>query len=317
VPIAYLLQVDTVRSDHPEREVKVYFDQEGVTDIAARTEYDRYSNPPTAIPSVTDREAYHRFMRRQVENVSQGRPAVLPGYANMYAISNQQPYAEIIGRESTRDWQDMNLMDDRMGATDEHTSFHRGDFDLPVLMAPNPPDQNERLLEQLQSRLPNYSSDRDWNRAGPYQSVSLEFMAFDTSVTKTGTRITPRPTPNAAGEFPIPADMQNNDDHRSFYHSVEAYAVKTRPDGAVDVCLSNPNDTASTNSDCNNFMTIPAPDSSGRRLGRIIYPEEPNLQMGRVELQPASDAYQSQMTSSLISYCRQKNRGRSNCPGGN
>ncbi len=325
---ASTVDFSTQGSGSPLREVKIYFDQKGVRTISAHTEYDDSTNPPTAIPSMHNRNEYHHFIQAQARKVSQGHAAIIPGFANMYQISNQASYAQIIADAAISDWQDMNLMDERIGLTDPSTTLvHRPNVSIPDIMAPNGAVQNERLLEQLRQRLPVVPAttlprfrslyDPNWNREGPYQGVSLEVMALQTSVTKNGTLIKPAPTAGVNGEFLVPSDLSFNDERRTFYHSLEAYALYEQLDGSVKICLSDPNNTREENSSCNNTMIIPAPNASGHRDGRITYPgHSPNIQIGRVELQPSSDAYQAQITQNLIQYCRRKNSRSSDCNGG-
>ncbi len=281
-------------------EVTLHFGEQTTTNITAKTAVDTDIDPVTgtaygSIP-ICGTPQYESYLAKKVERISQGFPATLPGYANLFTLSSHPTYKEIIGRYSAIDWQQMNGFDDL--TTPQRPPFHAGNINQSY--SPMNTSESDSLLEGLEERLPAYpgSGTGAWNASGPWQGVSLEFMgSFDPTKT-------------------------NGSGNGSYYHSVEAYALQRLSSGEVHVCIGDPNLMGTThdtqNSNCNNYMTIPAKDSTtGQRAGMSynssqFNPTSTPRVLGKVGIQPSSDRYEGLMTTRMVEYCRTINHGKFN-----
>ncbi|HAZ14313.1 MAG: hypothetical protein A2X86_18990 [Bdellovibrionales bacterium GWA2_49_15] len=275
--------------------IRVHFAQPTATNIPAYHAQDTDIDPTTnaaygniPVPGTTE---YVNYMKKKVERVCQGFPAVIPGYADLFALGEFPAYQGIMGRYAAIDWQHMNALDDRYapGAP----PFRGNDWPTRSYQ-PMSTSESDTLLEGLEDRLPQYpGSGSPWNASGPWQSVSLEFKGSNVPAVGTGSG------------------------NGTFYHSVEAYALSPQPNGDVRVCIADPNHgNSSRNSSstrCTNYMTIPAKGSGGQRAGMAYNsPGFGTRVLGKVGIQPSSDHYQGLMTTRMVEYCRTTNRGKFN-----
>ncbi|MBI2520613.1 MAG: hypothetical protein HYV97_09350 [Bdellovibrio sp.] len=276
--------------------VRVHFAQPTATNIPAfnaqDTDIDPTTNAPYGTIPVPGTVDYVNYMKKKVERVCQGFPAVIPGYADLFSLSEFPAYQGIMGRYAAIDWQHMNGLDDRYAPN--APPFRSNDWPTRSYQ-PMTTSESDTLLEGLEERLPTYpgSGTGPWNGSGPWQSVSLEFKGSTNPALGTGSG------------------------NSSFYHSVEAYALSPQSNGDVRVCIADPNHGESyrnnTSNNCVNYMTIPAKGSGGQRAGMAYNsPGFVPRVLGKVGIQPSSDRYQGLMTTRMVEYCRTINRGKFN-----
>jgi len=263
------------------------------TVLPERVAHDPYTGE--RIPNIHT-YAYEAYMANKVLEVSLGRPAVIPGYGNLYDLSSQPTYQQIIGRQAARDWAHFNRLEDDL--------FDRMDSPPPNLNSDfrsMTGKEIEGLFSDLRPKVPslNPGAVEFSNTNGPYETVSMGFQLFKESDV-------PEDERRADHEY----SNEVREEHKEG-HAVQAYAIQEdESSGEKRICIADPNSGPGGDKDCKTYFKF-TPTESGSY--RTVYYKEGQLsdkQIGIVYKSPYHEGHMGLIMRNMIDYCLQINESK-------
>lgn len=254
-------------------------------------------------------EAYHQYIKKNINRIAEGKAAFFPGIENLNKLSSHPLYQTLIGDLVATQWGhysqlESHLLKKKMGKEKYNNSQSQE----------MTPSQYKSLLQEILSKVSEYNplsememndpialfrphsalkksdSKKLWYKKGPWEKVNLNYWYQNSKKIATST----------------------NTEKERGAHGLTVWGYqKNEKTGQITLCLRDPNDLGFANNSCQARMDfIPVKD------GYKVLPRGYAPIYG-VYIPPYQEGEQGLMIRELIQACQAMNKGKffnDNCP---